>query len=396
MDSKEIFFHHSAGSKPGKPRILDGEKVPEVSSPPGLVMSKGQLLENYNAIINTSAIFYPVAYQFVKEAGKGRQGRVYLSMRQGARGCVTEHAIKVLDPAIYNSAEEYWTDMGRIALQISKLQRMQSPNLVSQYLYDETYGIGYIQLEAIDGLNLKEFRKKSYFDLALKKLHSKEKSKLTRNLFRIDGEKLKVQPGIVVYILRQVLRGLERLHSMNYLHCDIKPDNIMIDRLGVVKIIDFGRAVMINEKLSFLLGSTMYMAPEIHRREAPTVQSDLYSLGVLAVELLMGEPFVTNENISEEELLKIKQDLSGNLNDMLPAYVRVNKSLVDIIRKLVEFEPAKRYMSATDADVGDEGLRIIDKQLVHAGLDSEYERDLSEYLSKLVNEATQRIEHNID
>ena len=136
---------------------------------PSTNMDMEHLRNNYASIVNTKAIFYPVAYQFLKELGRGRQGRVFLGLRQGARGCITEQAIKVFDPQIYRNTEEYWTDMGRIAFQISKLQRIQSPNLVAMSSYEETCGIGYVQLEAIDGIDLGRLLSRDHLEFTKRK-----------------------------------------------------------------------------------------------------------------------------------------------------------------------------------------------------------------------------------
>jgi serine/threonine-protein kinase len=362
--------------------------------PPSAGMTMENLKSNYDSIVNAMAIFYPVAYQFLKELGRGRQGRVFLGLRQGARGCITEHAIKLFDPEIYRNPEEYWTDMGRIAFQISKLQRLQSPNLVPMYSYEETCGIGYVQLEAIDGIDLAHFLSREHIEFTRKKSSPKEWVRLTKTIFRIKGDKLSLQPGVAVYILRGVLRGLERLHAINFLHSDIKPENIMIDRLGNIKIVDFGRAVMAGEKVSFLLGSPLYMAPEIHRRDVGGIQSDFYSVGLVALEMLMGEKITHQGDSSETELLKIKMDLQERLGEILPQHVLANKDLVSIIRRFVEPDPVKRYSSAQEAEVGEGGLRVIDRQLVQVGLASEYGRDLADYISKLVDESTDRIDLN--
>jgi len=370
--------------------------VPAPYSPPASSMTMEHLINNYGAIINARAIFYPVAYQFLKELGRGRQGRVFLGLRQGARGCITEQAIKVFDPKIYRNTEEYWTDMGRIAFQISKLQRLQSPHLVAMSSYEETCGIGYVQLEAIDGIDLGYLLSGEHLEITKKRSSPKEWAKLTKTIFRIKGDKVCLQPGVAVYILRGVLRGLERLHAINFLHSDIKPENIMIDRLGNVKVVDFGRAVMVGEKVSFLLGSPLYMAPEIHRREVGGIQSDFYSVGLVALEMLRGEKIAHNDEVNESDLLGIKMNLLESLEEILPAHVLANQDLVAILRRFIEPDQVKRYSSAQEAEVGEGGLRVIDRQLVQAGLASEYGRDLSEYLSNLVNESTQRIELKID
>ena len=91
-----------AGKAPGsplKPKIVDGGAISNADAMPS-GMTLDHLRKNYESITTASAIYYPVAYQFVRELGRGHQGRVFLALRQGARGCITEHAIKLFDPSI--------------------------------------------------------------------------------------------------------------------------------------------------------------------------------------------------------------------------------------------------------------------------------------------------------
>lgn len=364
--------------------------------PPRSGMTIDELKKNYNAIIQARALYYPVAFQFLRELGRGRQGIVFLGLRQGARGCITTHAIKVFDPEIYRGPEEYWTDMGRIAAQISRLQRVQSPNLVSRHSYEETYGIGYVQMEAIDGIDLRHLLSKDHLAMARKKSTPEEWARFSEKIFRIDGDRMCLQPGVVVYILRGLLRGVECLHEMNFLHSDIKPANIMIDRLGYVKVVDFGRAVIVGEKLTFLLGSPMYMAPETHRGEAGGMRSDFFGVGLVGLEMLRGERLTEADNVDEDELMELKMDLANRLPDLLPEHVLENDSLVSIMKRFLEPDPEKRYSSAKEAEVGGEGLREVDKKFAQAGIDTEYARELSDYLMKLVDDKTDRIEAQND
>jgi serine/threonine protein kinase len=374
--------------------VLPQAQVPDpvAASGPGFKMTMDQLQRNYSAIVQSKAVYYPVAYQFLRELGRGRQGQVFLGLRQGSRGCITEHAIKVFNPEIYRSPEEYWTDMGRIAFQISKLHRMHGAHLVWTSLYEETYGIGYCQMEAIDGLDLARLLQRDHMDLSRKRCTGREWNRLTKPLFRMESDRLRLQPGVVVYMLRGALRGLERLHEDGFLHSDVKPGNVMVDRTGVVKLVDFGRAVRIGEQQAFLLGSPLYMAPESHRREPPGIASDLYSLGLVALELLRGEPIAPRNGISEQDLLTIKAGLPVRLLDLVPSYVAANRELMAILRRFIEPNPADRFASAREAEVGSQGLLVIEKQLVQANLDTEHERDLSDYLDRLVDPRTGRIE----
>ncbi len=348
------------------------------------------LRQNYEGIVRARSIYYPVAYQLPRLLGRGQQGHVFLGLRQGARGCITENAIKIYDPALYNTGEEYWTDMGRIAAQISRMQRIQSPNMVARYSYEETFGIGYVQMESIDGLDLMHLMQARNLQVAMTRSTPEEWSKFSQSVFRLDHNVLRLQPGFVVYLMRGILRGLEQLHKLGFLHFDLKPGNVMVDRLGYVKIIDFGRAVRIDENISFLFGSPQYMAPETHRLQAGSPQTDLYSLGLIALELLRGEP-LTAPDSTPEELLNAKRTLPARMETLLPPYVAENGSLVRILKNLLAPDPTRRYASARDAEVGKDGLIVIDRQLIQAGLDTEYARDLSDYLAKLVDPQTSRI-----
>jgi eukaryotic-like serine/threonine-protein kinase len=349
------------------------------------------LKNNYSRILAERAIYYPVTFQFVSELGRGRQGRVFLARRYGARGCVTEHAIKVFDPDLYRSASEYWTDMGRIATQLAALHRLQAPSMVSRQMYEEAHGVGYIQMEVIDGIDLQRLLDPAHLEVARARSSEPEWRTFTSALFRIEDDHLSLQPGVAVYILRHVLRSLERLHTVNFLHYDIKPANIMIDRLGNVKVIDFGRAVLVGETVSFLLGSPMYMAPETHERVRGTPGTDLYSLGLVALEMMRGRPLTEEDGATEDALLRIKRTLPEQLAALLPPHVATNAALVNTFGRLLALDPARRFASAKEAEVGRYGLNVIEKQLVRAGLDSEYERDLSAYLGKLVDSRTDRV-----
>ncbi|NCD34982.1 MAG: serine/threonine protein kinase [Spartobacteria bacterium] len=338
------------------------------------------LIQNYQTILRDKAIYYPVAYHLEKVLGHGRQGMVFMGVRQGARGCRTQHAIKLFDPSIYPNPIKYWTDMGRIAMQISRLQTVNSPYLVNNDSYDEINGIGYVQMEWIDGVDLSYLLSEKHLKRARALSTYEDWAHYTDVIFRIQENRVTIQPGIAVYIIRSILRGLEILHDNDYVHSDIKPANIMISRLGNIKIIDYGRAIRQNEKMTFLLGTPLYMAPETHRREPNAVQSDLFSVGLVGIEMLCGVPPIKNG--SEEFLLEQKMTLIERLDEILPPHVLENTFLVEILKRFIEPDPYKRYGNAVDADAGDQGLRVIHRQLSQLGKDAEYGRELKYFMSK--------------
>jgi len=379
--------------------ILGDQTVTDLLQQPVYAEGSGgrgsrQLQANYQTMIRDRAIYYPVAYRFLRELGRGRQGVVFLGLRQGARGCITRHAIKLFDPGIYPTAKKYWTDMGRIAAQISRLHSLHSPNLVDRDIYEEYNGIGYTQMEAVDGMDLKCFLEAQHLERAKARSTPEEWNRFTDVIFRVENDRVSIQPGVALYIMRQVLRGLEALHLTGFVHSDVKPANIMIDRLGYAKLVDFGRAVMANEPMTFLLGSPLYMAPETHRREPNTPLSDLYSVGLVGLEMLRGVPLLDTEGLNEKDLLEFKMQLHKRLPELLPDHVKRNKEFVSLLRRFIEPSPSRRYQTAEKAESGSEGLSLVHKQLTQLGKDTEYGRELEKYLSKLVDPQTGQIERS--
>jgi serine/threonine-protein kinase len=376
---------NGAGARPLTAMLAPASRV---VSPAGMTMA--QLRRNYELILNTRVIQYPVAYQIMCEIGSGRQGAVLFALRHGARGCITEHAVKLFDPGLYRTPDEYWLDMGRIALQVGQLQHLQSPNLVLTDIYEETYGIGFVQMEAIDGLDVGRWMAPETLEIGRKGYAAAEWARSFATIFHIEGDRICLQPGVVVHIMRAVLRGLERVHALGFVHADIKPTNIMIDRLGGVKLVDFGRAARVGERGTFLLGSPLYMAPEIHRREASTIQSDCYSVGLVALEMLSGRS-LGEDATTEAELLQLKMELPRRLTELLPPHLRGNQVFLDILHRFLAPDPAKRYATASEADVGARGLRLIAKQLVQADLDAEYAYELSLFIMRFAQADDKRV-----
>lgn len=345
-----------------------------------------RLLNNYSALVRSKEIYYPLAYRFTRRLGSGRQGIVFHALRQGARGCVTRHAIKIHDPALYSNTEKYWTDMGRIASQISKLQKVSSPQLVSRDIYEEVNGIGYTQMEVIEGIDVHHLIHGNHADAVKADCSDAEWEHFNNVIFSEQG----IQPGVALYILRQALRGLEALHNAGFLHSDIKPANMMIDRLGIVKLIDYGRAVRVDEVNTMLLGTPLYMAPELHRSESASIRSDIYSVGVVGLELLRGKRLDSLKGMSESEVLDYKMTLVDNLPSLLPEAVCENEYLLEMFRMFLHPDPASRYASAAEAESGPDGLIKIHKQLALAGKDTEYDRELEAFVSKVIGASAPR------
>jgi len=369
-------------------RIYETETVLESQPPsPPVDPDIRRLKAEYHSIIKSRCIHQPIPYQFSRELGKGRQGVVYLATRQGGRGCLTRHAIKIHDPGIYSSAEKYWIDMGRLASQVSKLQPVHSDNLVTRDTYDETNGIGYLQMSVIDGIDLQYLLSGSHLAIARSQSSDEEWEHFMNTLFRTEEARFMLQPGVALYILRKILMGLVVLHEANYLHADIKPSNIMIDRMGSVKLVDFGRAVEIGEKISILLGSPVYMAPETHRLEPGRAQTDLFSAGMVTLEMLSGKSLEACNDMDDETLLQFKLFLHGQVESMLPPHIQKSKSIVRLLKRFLDPKPELRYGSAREAEESYYRLRGIYREMGQSA-DAEYDRELLTYLQKITDPNT--------
>ena len=172
----------------------------------------------------------------------------------------------------------------------------------------------------------------------------------------VDGTDLKtyikdhypIPNDTVINIMSQILSGIEYAHSRGIIHRDIKPQNILMDSSGQVKITDFGIALAVSQhsitQTNSLLGTVHYMSPEQAKGGMATQKSDIYSLGIVLYELLTGQVPFSGESPVSIALKHFQEDLP-DIRDQNP---NVPQSLANVVLKATCKDPDLRYDSVYD------------------------------------------------
>ena len=196
---------------------------------------------------------------------------------------------------------------------------LSHPNIVSVYDVSHNDDVEYIVMELIDGITLKQYlQKKSVLD-----------------------------PAEVLDFTIQTAKSLEHAHSKVIIHRDIKPQNIMLLKDGMIKVADFGIASLENtveENNGETVGSVHYIAPEQARGEAPDARSDIYSLGIVMYEMLTGRlPYVGNSDV--EVAVKHMNTDPVTPRDIVPS---IPEELERICLKAMNSNIDERYQTASE------------------------------------------------
>ena len=268
-------------------------------------------------------------YEIVKSIGEGGMANVYL-----ANDTILDRkvAIKVLRGDL-SQDDKFIRRFQREALSVSNLSH---PNIVEVYDVGEEEGNHYIVMEYIEGKTLKQLLKK------------RESLTLTE----------------VIDIMTQLTDGISHAHESYIIHRDIKPQNIMIEDDGRIKITDFGIAMALNAtqltQTNSVMGSVHYLPPEQASGKSATIKSDIYSLGIMMYELLTGNVPFKGDNAVEIALKHMK--------DKIPSICKqdpsIPQSVENIILKATAKNPRNRYDSAKE----------MHEDLLHC-LDEEHSND---------------------
>lgn len=250
-------------------------------------------------------------YEIIRPIGGGGMADVFL-----AKDLILDRdvAVKVLKNQFANDDEF----IRRFRREAQSAASMSHPNIVNIYDVGEENNEYYIVMEYVEGQTLKQY------------IHD-------------HGS---LSPEETVRILRQVSSAVSHAHDNHIVHRDIKPQNILISPNGTAKVTDFGISRAISDATithtNSVLGSVHYLSPEQAKGGYVTYQSDLYSLGVVAYEMLTGNvPFTADTPVSIA--LKHLQEPFPSVRKMNP---EVPQSLDNVILRATSKEPEKRYGNA--------------------------------------------------
>ena len=254
-------------------------------------------------------------YKLLDMIGGGGMSNVYL-----AHDMILDRdvAMKVLRYDFSNQ-EELHRRFQREALSATSLTH---PNIVNIYDVGEDGDIHYIVMEYVKGETLKEYIQNNS----------------------------PISPNRCITIMKQLTSAIADAHNNNIVHRDVKPQNILLDEEGKVKITDFGIAMALSAtsytQTNSVLGTVHYLSPEQARGGTATKQSDIYALGIVLFELLTGElPFSGESAVSIA--LKHLQSETPSIRAILPS---IPQSLENVVIKATSKDPRDRYGTAEEME----------------------------------------------
>lgn len=264
-------------------------------------------------------------YHILEELGRGGMGKVYKALDTKVDEQI---AIKLLNPEVAGDEKT----RQRFREELKTTRQISHRHICRVYDFSEEDGQAFITMEHVSGEDLK-------------------------SLIRRVGQ---LTPGKAVFVARQIADGLAEAHRMGVIHRDLKPHNIMVDKEGNVRIMDFGIARTFKKTgvtdTGVIIGTPEYMSPEQVDGKEVDQRSDIYSLGIILYEMLTGRvPFAGDTPLSVAVKQKTERPISPRrLNPQIPA--EINR----IILRCLEKDRELRFQDA--ASLWEE-LKAIEKSL---------------------------------
>ena len=252
-------------------------------------------------------------YEIIEELGKGGMGRVYKVLDKKID---EEVALKLLIPEISTDKQA----ISRFRNELKIARKITHKNVCRMHDINEEDGTQYITMEYVSGEDLKSY---------------------IRNKGNLSEKE-------AILIAKKVCEGLTEAHELGVVHRDLKPQNIMIDKDGNAKIMDFGIARSLEApgvtKAGVMIGTPDYISPEQADGEEADQRSDIYALGVILYEMVTGSvPFKGDTALSVA--LKHKAQLPQDPKKLNP---RISEDFSRLILICMEKGRERRYQKADD------------------------------------------------
>ena len=288
------------------------------------------------------------------EAGRTLNGRYKIQSLIGTGGMAAVYLAKdlILDRLVaikvlrldFRQNDDAMRRFRREALSATQLTH---PNIVGVYDVGQSQEMNYIVMEYVEGTDLKDYVR----------------------------QKGALHPIEAVRIMMQIVSAIAAAHQNRIIHRDIKPQNILIDKEGNVKITDFGIAVALSDtsltQTNTLLGSVHYLSPEQARGGMATIQTDIYALGIVLYELLTGKVPFDGESAVSIALKHFQEPLPTIVSPI----AMVPQSLENIVLKATAKDPMHRYRSCyemfQDLKTCLDSTRLYEKKFVPASFSGE-------------------------
>lgn len=245
-------------------------------------------------------------YRLTKRIDEGGAGEVWQARDERLDRDV---AIKILGPSADEAFRERFADEARRAASVIH------PNVVTVFDEGRDGADAFMVMELVRGRTLRD----------------------------VVADRGPLRPHEAARLVAQIAAALDAAHEAGVIHCDVKPANVIVDQLGTAKLTDFGIArAARGPREHELIGTARYIAPERIEGRAPTERSDVYSLGLVAYELIAGRP--PNAEMETEDLLRVRLD--GRTPSLRSARVGISEEIDRAVAKALARDPQDRYASA--------------------------------------------------
>lgn len=220
-------------------------------------------------------------------------------------------ALKILRPELAGKK----LFLSRLRIEAYNASRVHHPNLAAVHASGEDGGLGWISMELVDGVSLTEI---------------------------LDQEQT-LDTDFLLSVLYQTADALSAVHGAGIVHRDIKPGNIMVTPTGEVKLTDFGISKAPGQanltQVGMVMGTAQYLPPEQAMGQPATPAGDLYALGIIAYEALVGKRPFTGEKPVDIAFAHVNKPVPA-LPESIPSEMR------ELVMELLEKEPQNRLASA--------------------------------------------------